>query len=125
MGSRHNFYLFAIVTIAMNKLRREYNQIAAVNSFGQAAIIGAAATIIPFLRVPETIAKWSGPVGYGVGLVHGASGLSGAGATPYSEFRGGSMTTQFFDHGSHIQSVTELLDKDGKSFGRSINEFCE
>ncbi|EGM76703.1 RHS repeat-associated core domain protein, partial [Rheinheimera sp. A13L] len=109
----------------INRLNREFNQMSAVNGYGQAALIGLGATVVPFLRVPEVVAKWSGPVGYGIGLSHGAMGLSGAGATPYAEMFGGSMTTQFFDHGSHIQSVKEYFDSKGKPLTRVSDEYCE
>ncbi|MEH8018336.1 DUF6531 domain-containing protein [Rheinheimera muenzenbergensis] len=130
MPSRKDSQIFKTQKLQLNqtqidRLNREYNQMSAVNSYGQAAIIGAVSTLVPFLRVPEAIGKWSGPVGYSVGLIHGASGLSGAGATPYNRILEGSMTTQFFDHGSHIQSVNEYFDQSGNSLGRFANEYCE
>ena len=97
----------------------------AVNAFGQAALIGGVTTAIPFLKVPVAVARWAGPIGYGVGLAQGASGLASAGETPYSAASGGRMTTQFYNHGSHVQQVREIFDADGNSMGRLVNEYCE
>ncbi|MBX3724386.1 MAG: RHS repeat-associated core domain-containing protein [Xanthomonadales bacterium] len=109
----------------VDALNRQYQQRSAVNAYGQAAVIGGVATIVPFLRVPVEVARWAGPVGYGVGLAHGASGLGSAGETPYSSALGGRMTTQFYDHGSHIQQVREFFDAGGNSMGRQATEHCE
>jgi RHS repeat-associated protein len=63
----------------------------------------------------------------------GAAGAAGVGYTiltrdamnPRDYVRPGeSETTEFFNHGSHMQMVSERFDPDGKSMGREVIEDC-
>jgi len=95
------------------------------NMYGISGVMGAAAIAISYSNVGGAVARWSGTLAYIGGLAAGAAGLAVDFEGRFDSLLGGRMTTQFYDHGSHIQMVQEAFDANGISSGRSPTEYCE